>query len=97
MLGLATGDAASLKSCTKGGQTVKRYRVYSSDKFRVEREGVLLIIRQLSLRDNQASAEVTLQGDEGYELQDAVEALADNVHSEAKCVEFTDHLLGAYF
>lgn len=71
--------------------------MYSSERFRVEREGELLIIRQLSLRDSQASVEVTLQGGEGYDLQDVIEAIEDVATSDAKAEEFIDHLLSAYF
>jgi hypothetical protein len=77
MLGLTTGGAASLKSCTKGGQTMKSYTVHRSPDFRVTRDGELLIIRQLSLRGSQASVEVTMQGDEGYELEADIERMQD--------------------
>lgn len=54
-----------------------RYVVHRSDKFRVTRDGELLILRQLSLRGSQASVEVTLQGDEGYDLERSIERMQD--------------------
>lgn len=66
---------------------VKRYQVYRSENFQVSREGVLLIIK----RDD--GEEETLQGQEGYDLETAIEA------SEFGGVgpEKIDHLIDAYF
>lgn len=54
-----------------------KYVVYRSPNFRVTRDGELLILRQLSLRDSQTSVEVTLQGDEGYDLERSIERMQD--------------------
>lgn len=54
-----------------------KYVVYRSPNFRVTRDGELLILRQLSLRGSQASVEVTLQGDEGYDLERSIERMQD--------------------
>lgn len=69
------------------------YVVHRGPDFHVRREGVLLIIRQLSVRGSDTSVEVTLQGQEGYDLETTLEAAALTGVS----TEHIDHLLSAYF
>ena len=54
-----------------------KYVVYRSPNFRVTRDGELLILRLLSLRGSDTSVEVTLQGDESYDLERSIERMQD--------------------
>lgn len=69
------------------------YVVHRGPDFHVRREGVLLIIRQLSVRGSDTSVEVTLQGGEGYDLERSIEKM-----EAAECEPTViDYMLSHYF